>query len=141
MLSDCFQVNIFMIAGHFSPAKRPVWLSNEFSFVEVSKHQCDTNAESFNRKARVGASTNDHSLQKKTKKIYFKTERRTYHQSTDIVSGKGGKFCFSDVQGMHCPALHRHRNSSSKRKTAVRFCTQVIFAVCLKSAVKNCHLR
>ena len=32
MLSDCFQVNSFMITGHFSPAKRPVWLSNEFSF-------------------------------------------------------------------------------------------------------------
>ena len=32
MLSGCFQVNIFMITGHFSPAKRPVWSSNQFRF-------------------------------------------------------------------------------------------------------------
>ena len=30
--TDCFQVNIFMITGHFSPAKRPAWFSNKFSF-------------------------------------------------------------------------------------------------------------
>ena len=33
MLSDCFQVNIFMITGHFSPAKDPFgWVTNSAFF-------------------------------------------------------------------------------------------------------------
>ena len=40
MLSDFFQVNIFMITGHFSPAKRPVWLSNDLGFFYIFFADC-----------------------------------------------------------------------------------------------------